>query len=383
MTRNSRAALAALAVVAAASAAFYFVRTKPRVTAEVPRADTSAMEAEVGAKIESARQAVLEAPDQAAAWGRYAMVLHTHKVNAEAIAAYRHALALEPQARWHHYLSKLLEAEAPDEALTHAAEAVKMAPAHVPARVQKANVLEQVGRLDDALKELEEARARDPQSVAVNFALGRMLLAKGDVDASIEHLSRVLARSPHYGSARALLARALQRKGDVESARAEAEQARRASIGMPLEDPWMDELDQLSVSLLGYLARARKLEAAGDVRQAESIYRHLVQIRPSDGDVHFILGELYLRHGNLQGAHATYTRALEVQPSHAMAHFRLGQFEEPSGRMEFAIGRYREAIRANPDLGLIHEALSKALAATGDRKGAEHHAAEAQRLGSR
>jgi tetratricopeptide (TPR) repeat protein len=356
---RKKAAIALIAVAALGAAAYGIRLARRPPLIEVPNPDTSAMEAEVAAKIQKVRQEVQASPYEAARWGRLGMVLQAHKV-AEAEAAYRQAIALEPQPRWHYYLSKVIEAEKPEDALVHAAEAARLEPAYVAARVQKAYLLEQTNQIDEAITELKAALTLDPNAMAVEFALGRVLLTKGDVPGSIEHLQRALAREPNLGSARSLLARAYQRQGDADAARREAEQAKRSPIGVPLFDPWLGEVDAEAVSLLGYLNLARRAEQSGELPHAERLYRHLVEIRPKDADVRFIVGEMYLRFGQPDKARAEYQSALSLQPEHAMAHYRLGQFEESRQNLPAAIEHYRAAVAANPEVEIIRKALESA-----------------------
>jgi tetratricopeptide (TPR) repeat protein len=319
------------------------------------------MEKEVAQKIQAAREEVQRAPESAEAWAALGMVLHAHKLP-EAAAAYEQALKIAAKARWHHYLAKILEAEDPVRGLRHAEAAVLLEPSYVPARAQKAYLLEQLGRADEAIRELQEAGRQDPQAAAVWLALGRVQLGKGEIDAAIGSLEQAISIQPHLGSARGLLARALKRKGDTAAAREEAAEARRFPLGAPMSDPWIEEVDAQAVSVLGYLARARRAEREGDLKAAEAHYRHVVEIRPADGDVHFVLGELYLRTRRLPEARAAYERTLEVQAGHAMAHFRLGQIEEFGKNLEKAIAHYRAAASASPEMPVIQQALTAALA---------------------
>jgi tetratricopeptide (TPR) repeat protein len=136
------------------------------------------------------------------------------------------------------------------------------------------------------------------------------------------------------------------------------------------------------VSLLGYVNLARRAEQSGDLPTAERLYRHLIDIRSQDADVHFIVGEFYLRQRRIE-AQAEYRRAVEVQPTHSMAHLRLGQIEEMNGDLGRAIEHYRTAVAASPELAILRRALSEALAKTGDAAAAHKEAVLAEQLGDR
>jgi tetratricopeptide (TPR) repeat protein len=378
VTIEQKAKVALLFMVSMALVMYFRYRSfgVPPLPAEL---DTSAMEPEVGAKLQAARKAIVDNPRSAEAWTHFGMVLHAHKLDAAAAEVYAVSLGLKPDARVYYYRAKVLEAEKPDVALILATEAVAYEPSYVPARIEKSYLLEQTGRLDDAIAELATVAAGNNEN-AVEFARGRLLLAKGDADGALAHLQRALAAQPNLGSAHALAARALRMKGDTDAAAREAAAARGLPIGTPVQDPWIDDVDAEAVSVLGYVNRARRAERTGDAATAESLYRHVVEIRPQDADVRFVLGEMYLRQQRFPDALAAYQGALGVQPTHAMAHLRVGQLEEGRGNLAEALAHYRQAVQASPELAILHRALAAALEKSGDARGAKAEAAEADRL---
>jgi tetratricopeptide (TPR) repeat protein len=249
----------------------------------------------------------------------------------------------------------------------------------MPAHAEKAYLLEQTGNIDGALAELGTIPPGDVEP-GIDFVRGRLLLAKGDADGAQAALVRALERQPGMGSAHGLLARAYRMKGDLEGAKRETEVSRGMPIGVTMNDPWMEAVDAEAVSLLGYVNKARRAEASGDLQTAEHLYHHLIEIRPQDADVHYIVGEFYLRHRNLE-ARNEYLRAIAIQPTHNMAHLRLGQFEESNGNVKAAIEHYRTAISASPELAVLHRALADALAKSGSKAESEKEAALADQLG--
>src|SRR5207302_1961510 len=102
--------------------------------------------------------------------------------------------------------------------------------------------------------------------------------------------------------------------------------------------------------------------------------------RPQDADVHYIVGEFYLHHQQME-ARNEYLRAVAVQPAHNMAHLRLGQIEESNGNLKAAIEHFRTAISASPELAILHRALADALANSGSTAESEKEAAIAEQLG--
>lgn len=381
MTRERSIGLAMVAVIVGGVGVSTFLHRHPRVARiDPPTVDTTSMEPEVAARIASVRQEVVQAPDSADAWAHLGMVLHAHKVESAARVAYEHAIALKADARWHYYCAKVLESAEAEEALKHAQEAVRLAPESMPAHAETAYLLEQTGNIDGALAELDKIPPADVEP-GIDFVRGRLLLAKGDADGAKTALIHALERQPGMGSAHGLLARAYRMKGDLEGAKREAEVSRGMPIGVVMKDPWMEAVDAEAVSLLGYVNKARRAEASGDLQTAERLYRHLIEIRPQDADVHYIVGEFYLRHQQTEAARNAYLRAVAVQATHNMAHLRLGQFEESNGNLKAAIEHFRTAIAASPELAILHRALAEALQKSGDAAGAEKESALAEQLG--
>jgi tetratricopeptide (TPR) repeat protein len=380
MRRERTIGLALVAVIVAGVGISTFWHRHPRVPhMDPPTVDTTSMEPEVAARIASVRQEVLQSPDSAEAWAHLGMVLHAHKVEAAARVAYEHAIALKPDARWHYYCAKVLESAEPEAALKHAREAVRLAPESMPAHAETAYLLEQSGNIDGALAELAKIPPADVEP-GIEFVRGRLLLAKGDADGAKEALVHALERQPGMGSAHGLLARAYRMKGDLEGAKRETDVSRGMPIGVTMTDPWMEAVDAEAVSLLGYVNKARRAEASGDLPTAERLYRHLIEIRPQDADVHYIVGEFYMRHQQME-ARNEYLRAVALQPAHNMAHLRLGQFDESNGNLKGAIEHFRTAIGASPELAILHRALAEALDKSGNKVESEKEAALAEQLG--
>ena len=133
----------------------------------------------------------------------------------------------------------------------------------------------------------------------------------------------------------------------------------------------------------------------GDVKQAEQLYRQVLEADPGHADAHANLGvallttgrkhealacfrqalcsdpQHFYAHNNLgnalmeQGhmaeAVACFRQALRINPNYANAHYNLGNIAKDQGRLAEAIHCYREALRVNPDHVDAHNNLGNAL----------------------
>src|SRR6266853_626888 len=111
---------------------------------------------------------------------------------------------------------------------------------------------------------------------------------------------------------------------------------------------------------------ARKLHQAGNLRQAEQLYRQVLQADPAQGEVWLLLGnaqqrlgkgaEAYFSMGMAQaesgdrgGAIESYRQALGLNPTHVEAMTGLGTALAEQGNLEEAVAHLRKAIQCRPE----------------------------------
>jgi Flp pilus assembly protein TadD len=93
--------------------------------------------------------------------------------------------------------------------------------------------------------------------------------------------------------------------------------------------------------------------SAGDLHQAEQLYRQILQSDPNHaGSLHY-LGVVAYATGHYEDAIDWITRSLILNRNNATGYYHLGTACECQGRLEEAIDYQREAIRLNPN---FHEA---------------------------
>jgi tetratricopeptide (TPR) repeat protein len=105
------------------------------------------------------------------------------------------------------------------------------------------------------------------------------------------------------------------------------------------------------------LKRARRLHQAGELGQAESLYRQLLQAQPEQAEVLFLLGVVCGQQSRFDEADAAYRRALALRPNDAQAIFHLGLTCQNRGLQEEALEHLRRAVQLRPDLAAAHFAL--------------------------
>ncbi len=109
------------------------------------------------------------------------------------------------------------------------------------------------------------------------------------------------------------------------------------------------------------LNRARQLHQAGDVAQAEVLYRQYVQAHPDNAQAWYLLGAACQTLGKLIEAEEAQRQAIRVQPNHADAPNHLGVTLARLGRYPEAADAFRQALRFKPDSAEVHNNLGLAL----------------------
>ena len=321
---------------------------------EIPEVATDGMEPAVREAIHGARDALAADRGNAAAWGRFGMVLHAHRLGAPAGLAYAEAARLDgDDHRWPHLHARLLEAAEPGRALGLADEALRRSPLFAPALALRARILEASGDADAAEAAWEALQDAAPGSVEAPLALGRRRLQRGELAGALTAFERVVERLPSSAAGWSFLAQVSRRLGDPEGAAHAAARARiaarSASLGVTADpDPLLIAVEDLRADSRGREARARRAAAAGDHDGAEAIYRRLVGERPGSADLHYNHGNALARLGRTEEAEAAYRTALARDPDSSAAMANLANLLARSGRDREADGLYRRSIAADP-----------------------------------
>ncbi len=102
---------------------------------------------------------------------------------------------------------------------------------------------------------------------------------------------------------------------------------------------------------------------AGRLREAETLYRQVLQARPDDANALHCLGILALQTGQADAAVALIGKAVLVNPNSADFHNNLGNAFIEQGRIEQAITSYQAGSALRPDDAAIHYNLGNAFSA--------------------
>lgn len=115
------------------------------------------------------------------------------------------------------------------------------------------------------------------------------------------------------------------------------------------------------VSVQQALQQAIQHHRAGQLQQAEGLYRQVIAVEPGNADACHLLGLLAKQFGKNDAAIALIQQAIRKKPDFAEAYSNLGLVLQGMGRLGEAMVNYRTAISLKPDYVEAHNNLGNAL----------------------
>jgi predicted O-linked N-acetylglucosamine transferase (SPINDLY family) len=119
------------------------------------------------------------------------------------------------------------------------------------------------------------------------------------------------------------------------------------------------------------LVQAVALHQAGQLPQAEQIYRQVLQADPRNADAWHLLGVVYAQVNRHDAAVEHIRRAIEINPGQAAFHANLGAAYQKLKQPEEAIACFRRALELNPNYAEALNNLGVALQSRSDPAAAE------------
>jgi Tfp pilus assembly protein PilF len=104
----------------------------------------------------------------------------------------------------------------------------------------------------------------------------------------------------------------------------------------------------------GNLTAAMTLHRKGRLREAELIYKKILQTHPDEVNSLQLLGAIRLAEGDAESACVLISRAVELRPDYAEAHLNLGSVWRALGQPQQALASYDAALALRADLVDAH-----------------------------
>ena len=214
---------------------------------------------------------------------------------------------------------------------------------------------EGVGKSDTAIEALEHSASLAPNDADVRLRLGGQLARLGKTNDAIQQLQAAERIRPSDAETHHQLALLLEKAGETERAR--SERARFTAL--------KSEGDK-EAAIARFNDEGNRFLSAGNPKAAAENYRKAVQLKPSDGRLHYNLSLALDRLGNLRSEQKELERAVELDPNLAVAHNQLGLLALQGGQYAEAEQRFRKALAIDPkfaeaesNLGVLYSQQGK------------------------
>jgi tetratricopeptide (TPR) repeat protein len=315
--------------------------------------------------------------------------------DAEALEAYQHFLTLVPapeiQARTGALLSRLGRFS---EAVPLFRELISQDPKNATIKVELGKALEGSRKFREAAEILSAVVEEDESHQEANYYLASCYRALGQREEAIERVRHLIAaterdtlRTPYRSRFKSFLAILLQESRQFDAAVEtfrevcrEDPNDSRARLGLvyALEDAGeVQEALTLSRELLQELpsdldrndvviTHARVLAVAGQLDEAIALLKAEIE-RTGQEDFYLAAGQIYLERKKFAEAEKIVQDGLEHKPDSEQMHFQLAAVLERQGKFEDAELKFKEILSSNPTQGAALNYLGYMLAERGER----------------
>ncbi len=292
-----------------------------------------------------ARRAVLTMPDNPYLHGGFggsiSSLLLFHGRPADAVAAARHAVSLDPKdAFLHDHLGHILmRTESPEAAEAAFHEAINLAPDVASFHVNHGESLVRLNRLAEALAAFETAIALDPENARPYIALGELLLRSEKYPQADQAFRKAIGLNKSDVGVQHRLSIALERQGIYDEALLWARQ-------VLAKEPANPDFKRRVVNLLGL---------CGDRAGAEAAIRQDLKVHPDDPALHRALIENLTAQQRQDDLMVALQEATVALPTDATFHSRYGGALLAARRYQEAESALLRALAFNDrDLGSHH-----------------------------
>lgn len=298
----------------------------------------------------------------AEAYGSMGELYQAYGLLDSAAASYENAAALDPNGLVWAYLQGVVAQEEGDfpAARAHFERALELAPRNQPAALRLAEVLLAQGESEMAEERTSTLAGGEEYAAALAYLRGRSAASRGEHEAAVDQFRAALAAQPGAGPVHHALSQSLLRLGRTEEAQVEmAAVSGGGEITFP--DPLVERVGQLAEGPSTYLKRGNRAMVAGNLEEAETLFREGLRQDPEHLELRLNLGLLKARQGDLQAALSELVSASKIDPENAQAHHDVGTTRLALGQAEAAVESLRRALELEPDYQSAHFNLANAL----------------------
>ena len=247
---------------------------------------------EIDAALQRARAAVAQYPRSATLHQLLGAALFKKGLNAEARAAFRRAIELDPSVAQNHFNLALVDlSESKYSEAAKSLEAfLRLEPANAQARVLLGRAYHNLNRTLPAIEQFKKALELAPQLPLVHYHLGYAYQSQGNLKAALEEFKREIQSNPAFYEPYWLAGNIELGQGDLDAA----------------EDSFRKGSELRPQAYQGHYGLARVLIARKQFQEAEIELKKAVELSPSGVEVHYALARAYQQMGKKEDAAREY-----------------------------------------------------------------------------
>jgi tetratricopeptide (TPR) repeat protein len=323
---------------------FVWFREQP----PLPAIDFTAANPRLVQVIQEARDAVRANPRSAKAWGRLGMVLLAHEYWPEARVCFDQAAARDPKsARWLYLDAQARFRSDPLRAIALLEKAVAVDGDDPVVRLFLGEQLLEQGRLDEAEQHLLVVLNDEQMKAWGHVRLAQLALRRDQLPKALGHAQLAQEGDRSFKALHVLLSEIYFRMGDARAAESEDQKARRLPPAKWL-DPYLAQVDELKVEVLGQLDEAKLLGSQGQSEQEIALLEGLVRSHPQSLPARISLAQAHAKRQNWEAAAAACRQALDLHPDDDIALNLLAACLRKQGKLPQAVETYQKSLRQNP-----------------------------------
>jgi len=324
---------------------------------EVPSHDLSQLEPEVREQIKSHQDLLTATLKEASAsdaklssaYGKLGEIYHAYSLLSAAEQCYMNASRLASnEFRWNYLLAKVQQAQGHAEpAIRSYQVATTLQMSFVPGHINLGNLYLELNRLDEAKARFGLALQKEPNNAAAHYGLGQVALSKRDYAEAVRQLEKTVELVPEANRIHYPLALAYRGLGDIEKAKAHL--ARQGTVGVRVDDPFVDHLAQLLEGMRVHMIRGKAALESKRYEEAAAEFRKAIESEPANVSAKVNLGGALTLLGDLQGAAREFEKALKIDAHNLTAHFNLAIVLARDNQHQNAIDHLHQVLSLNPN----------------------------------
>ncbi len=220
-----------------------------------------------------------------------------------------------------------------EEAIAHFKHALALKPDDEEAVINMAHAYRKLGRDEDALVGFRRFMELDPKNAQVHYEIAQIMIDRGEYATAASELHAALAVEPKMAAARNALGVVALNQGDLPSAEAQIRQA----------------LEMKPDVRLAHFNLALVAEKRNDPATAQAEYRRELELHPNNFKAAFNLGKLYEAQRRPAEQEAAYRTAIAANPEFGEGYFYLAKLLLDQGRgFDEAVTLARKGLEVAP-----------------------------------